>query len=302
MKLNELRTFVTVAEAQSVQEAAARLHLTQSAVSRLIQRLEGELGVALFDRNTKPLTLTVDGQVALPHARRVLKASDAMTEVFADDAEPRGPLRLGSSHVLAGLAAGVPLDALRTSFPGLTARLVTGWSDALLAKLASGAIDAAVILQAAGADPPPGLDGRRIALEEVKVVARPDLLARTGRTLAAMNEVGWVLQPPRCSYRAALEAALERHGAAANVTVEAFDQELLLSLAARGVGFGMAPLRILASSGYGGRLVPVDVEGLQVTVALWLLRTKPAGRLAGVLDAFESLLRDALAPHHSVSE
>ena len=55
MKLNEIRTFIAVADARSVQEAGNRLGLTQSAVSRLIQRLEAELGVVLFDTANRVL-------------------------------------------------------------------------------------------------------------------------------------------------------------------------------------------------------------------------------------------------------
>ena len=65
MKLNEITAFVLVAETGSVQAAAARLHMTQSAVSRLVQRLEIELRTVLFDRQTKPLSLTHDGHAAL---------------------------------------------------------------------------------------------------------------------------------------------------------------------------------------------------------------------------------------------
>ncbi|WP_074123195.1 LysR family transcriptional regulator [Bradyrhizobium sp. AS23.2] len=71
MKLNEIRTFVTVAQTGSVQAAARQLHMTQSVVSRLVQRLERDLGATLFDRQSKPLALTYDGQSALHHGRRV---------------------------------------------------------------------------------------------------------------------------------------------------------------------------------------------------------------------------------------
>lgn len=302
MKLNEIRSFVAVAEAQSVQDAADRLHLTQSAVSRLVQRLEGELGVILFDRQTKPLSLTSDGQLALGHARRVLKAADAMADAFARAGEPRGPLRLGSSHVLGGLVAGAPLDALRRGFPGLTVRLNTDWSESLVAQLAAGTIDGALTLLPAGSQAPPGVEGRRIAVEEVRVVAPPELAARTPRTLAALNATGWVLQPSGCGYRTALEHTLERCGLTPNIAVESYDQGMLLSLVARGVGFGMAPLRLLGVAGVAGNLIPIEVDGLRVTIAVWLLRSRQATRLEPVFEALESLLMAEFTPLHSAAE
>lgn len=301
MKLNEIRTFVAVAEHRSVQEAANRLHLTQSAVSRLIQRLEGELGVALFDRQTKPLLLTRDGEVALAHARRVLKASTEMADAFADAGRPTGTLRLGSSHVLARLTAGEPLDRLRSTFPGLTLRLHTDWSVNLMAEVASGALDGALTLLPANGTPPKDLASHRLALEQVHIVGTPELAARTPRTMAAMNEVGWVVQPDGCGYRHALTQALARDGAALNVAVEAFDQELLLSLAARGVGFGVGPLRLLCPP-LAGKLVPIDVDGFRLTIAIWLVRGRHSGRLDAVFDALEDCFNSELAPYHSAAE
>ena len=83
MKLNEIRTFVAVARTGSIQAAARQLHMTQSAVSRLVQRLEGDLGATLFDRQTKPLALTHDGQAALDHGQRVLNAAEAFSEALS---------------------------------------------------------------------------------------------------------------------------------------------------------------------------------------------------------------------------
>lgn len=195
MKLNEIRTFVAVAEAQSVQEAANRLHLTQSAVSRLIQRLEAEVGTTLFDRQSKPLTLTRDGQTALAHARRVLEAVEGLGDAFAGSGQPAGILRLGATHVLSRLLAGDALDDVRTAFPGLTVRLSADWSNPLLDQLDGGALDGALVLTAEDGMPRAELHGRRLAQEEISVVGSPELVARTRGSLAAMNAVGWVLQP-----------------------------------------------------------------------------------------------------------
>ena len=306
MKLNEIRTFVAVAEAQSVQEAANRLRLTQSAVSRLIQRLEAEVGATLFDRQSKPLMLTRDGQTALAHARRVLEAVEGLGDAFAGSGQPEGILRLGATHVLTRLLAGAALDDLRTTFPGLTVRLSADWSSALLEQLDGGALDGALVLTAEDGVPRAELPGRRLAMEEVSVVGTPELVARTRGALAAMNAVGWVLQPEGCRYRTALTEALHRAGLRLNVAVEAFDQELLMSLAARGVGFAAGPLRLVEGTPLVARLRPVPVEGFRLTVAVWLVRARHSGRLDRVFDALEGSLLAQLAPApcaiHSAAE
>ncbi|HYH37064.1 MAG TPA: LysR family transcriptional regulator [Azospirillum sp.] len=307
MKLNEIRTFVAVAEAQSVQEAANRLHLTQSAVSRLIQRLEAEVGTTLFDRQSKPLALTRDGETALAHARRVLEAVDGLGEAFAGSGQPAGILRLGATHVLSRLLAGDALDDVRTSFPGLTVRLSSDWSNALLDQLDGGALDGALVLTAEDGMPRAELRGRRLSQEDISVVGSPDLVARARGSLAAMNAVGWVLQPEGCRYRTALSEALHRAGLRLNVAVESFDQELLLNLAARGVGFGTGPLRLVEGTPLAARLRPVAMDGFRLTVAVWLVRARHSGRLDRVFDGLERSLLRRLAPQpldlvHSAAE
>lgn len=76
------------------------------------------------------------------------------------------------------------------------------------------------------------------------------------------------------------------------MAVESFDQELLLTLAARGVGFGTGPLRLVDGTPLAARLRPVPVDGFRLTVAVWLVRARNSGRLDRVFDALEgSLLR-----------
>ncbi|MEU9990209.1 LysR family transcriptional regulator [Streptomyces sp. NPDC007971] len=77
-----LRAFLTVAEELHFTRAAARLYVAQQALSRDVRRLERELGAELFVRTTRQVTLTVDGERLLPHARRVLAAQDDLLAAF----------------------------------------------------------------------------------------------------------------------------------------------------------------------------------------------------------------------------
>jgi DNA-binding transcriptional LysR family regulator len=138
LNLNEIRTFVTVARAGSIQAAAKQLHMTQSAVSRLVQRLELDLGATLFDRQTKPLVLNHEGRVALEHGQRVLNAAEAFSEALSPAAAPSGVLRIGTAHVLAELVAERPLDLLRSRFPDLTLQISIDWAAPLIERLQSG--------------------------------------------------------------------------------------------------------------------------------------------------------------------
>ena len=95
MNLGDLKAFVAVAEAGSVNRAAAKLNLTQPAVTRRVQSLEAAIGVALLDRSSKPPTLTEDGRRALAYGRKVLHAIDDLSSQVGAKGVLGGEFRLG---------------------------------------------------------------------------------------------------------------------------------------------------------------------------------------------------------------
>ena len=96
MNFKHLKTFIEVANYQSFSLAAAHLHTVQSAISRHINALEDELGISLFERNTRHVALTKSGEVYLAHARAIM----AHCEQAKHDAQlvaqgKQGVLRIG---------------------------------------------------------------------------------------------------------------------------------------------------------------------------------------------------------------
>ncbi len=79
--LKRLRTFVAVAEHGGVSSAAARLRVTQPALSRQLRELQGELGVRLLEPVGRRLLLTGEGEEFLPHCRRLLGHADAVAAI-----------------------------------------------------------------------------------------------------------------------------------------------------------------------------------------------------------------------------
>lgn len=105
MELDDLQTFVTVADSGGVSEAARRLGLAKSIVSRRLFRLEDAIGVQLLRRTTRGASLTEAGATLREHAVRVIAEIDTAREEMLPSGELRGRLRLaapssfGASHI-----------------------------------------------------------------------------------------------------------------------------------------------------------------------------------------------------------
>ncbi len=143
-----LRTFVAVADHANMTAAGNALHLTQSAVSQQIARLEDVAG-ALFTRDRRNLRLTVTGERLLGKARRLLALNDDLwSEMTARVVE--GRVRLGAPYDLVGPCLAPILKAYAEEYPLVEITLVCAASPDLLTATAQGEIDLALIEEPLG--------------------------------------------------------------------------------------------------------------------------------------------------------
>ena len=174
MDLEDLQTFVEVADARGVSPAARRLGVAKSIVSRRLFQLEAELGVQLLARTTRGATLTEAGVTFREHAARVCAEIDIARETILPAGDLRGrlrvaaPLSFGPTHlapVLAGLARRHPLLHVHASY-----------SDRFVDVVGEG-FDCAVRV---GYLSDSNLVARRIGPVGGKLVASPDYVSRCG--------------------------------------------------------------------------------------------------------------------------
>ena len=95
MNIAQLRTLIAIADTQSFSSAAASLFITPSAISHQMRELEYELGVALFDRTTRPPKLNAHGYAVVDRGRAVLSQFDTLVELAKSPGEIGGRVMLG---------------------------------------------------------------------------------------------------------------------------------------------------------------------------------------------------------------
>lgn len=148
MELRHLRYFVAVAEAENVTRAAARLHVSQPALSRQIHDLEEEIGFPLLHRSAKSVRLSEAGKVFLGEARAVLQRAEAAVQAArAVAGGVRGELRVGYAPSLTVQILPQALRTFQNEFPGVRVALHDLTTGEMLAGLRAGKLEVALLVR-----------------------------------------------------------------------------------------------------------------------------------------------------------
>jgi DNA-binding transcriptional LysR family regulator len=197
-----LRTFVEVADAGSVHEAARRLVVTESAVSASVAALSRDVGVALVARDGRGLRLTPSGHVYARYARQMLGLLERAGAAARGELDPeRGEVALAAVTTAADHLLPDLLASFRAAHPAIEIRLAVGSSEQVWSLLREHAVD----LTIAGR-PPAALDARVRAVRRNELVLVEAAGARSGPSdLAART---WLFREPGSGTRATCEALL----------------------------------------------------------------------------------------------
>lgn len=249
--LYELKLFHLVAEHRSFTRAGQAAGLTQSAITRLIQRMEEKLGIKLFDRSTRSVRLTAEG--ATLHARSGLvlaEVDNALLALRGKSALLPTTLRVGVSRTV-GLAY-LPgfFHAFQRKFPKVQLQVSHERSDFLLSSVESGELDAGIV------SPPPRLPktlqiSHRFR-DEFVLILPPRSTWKASKALAMEKMVKlsdrhrWLLITRQSNTGKRLHAWLQKFGLRCEPSIEADNFDFIVNLVSLGLGMSLVPHRVLA--------------------------------------------------------
>lgn len=289
LKLDGIATFVAVAEAGSLTEAARRLRLSKSVVSERLAELERRLGTALLHRTTRRISLTEDGTAFLERAARIAREIE---EAAADLAERRGnlagPLRIaapvtfGRMHLGPALYPFLARNPLIELMLELDDRRVDAAADGYDAVIRHGAIAASRLVAW------PLAASRRI------LVAAPGYLARAGTpaSLAELERHHGILYTNRgiADWRFAGPDGAEI--VRGRVALRVNNGDLMRDAAVAGLGLALLPTFVVGSALAAGDLLQVEV-GLEAEPEFVYLAHPAGRRTSAKLRALADCLRTA---------
>ncbi|SIT39932.1 Uncharacterized HTH-type transcriptional regulator YfeR [Paraburkholderia ribeironis] len=239
--LRQLRVFIEVARLQSFSRAGDEIGLTQSAVSRCVRELEGEIGLKLIDRTTREVQLTdVGGNLVSSVSRLLSDLDDALREIREIGEQRRGRVIVAASPTVACRLMPRVVAACVRKFPYITLGLRDDVQSDVMRKVKSGEVDFGVIIGPFSAD---DLLSESLMTDSFCVVSRDD------HPLAAREQVAWtdldgqqlVMLDYASGSRPIIDAVMQEYDVNATVVQELGHSATVFGLVEAGVGVSVLP-------------------------------------------------------------
>jgi len=293
MEVRQLQIFRTLAEELNFTRTAEKVHTVQSNVTAQIKALEEELGVPLFDRLGRRVTLTDAGRNFLPFAGQALAAMEQGQRAVQTGAEPSGPLRIGAPESVLTYRLPQVLRAYRRRFPHVEL-IFRPYSDATLAlKLEAGKFDMAIHMS--DAIPPQSIRSIRLKMERVLLLAEPGHPLATRATVKPADLAGQnlLLTEAGCGYREKLDRALALQNIRpANIT-EFSSVEAIKQCVAVGMGLGLLPAIVVTRELRQRQLKALHWAGPSLDIATHILWHKNKW-VSPAMAAFIEMVKEKL--------
>jgi DNA-binding transcriptional LysR family regulator len=242
MEFRHVEAFVSVAELESFTRAGDQLHLTQSAVSQLIRRLEEELREPLFLRNGRRVRLTRTGVELLPSALEIMKLRNALSEKVAPHPEDiSGGLRVGTSSAATAFLWATTYQAFALRYPKIELDVrATPQTQNTVEDLLSGELDIGVLPFPLGS---PRLVGKVLGHHEALLLAAPTHpVAKKGRvTVADLADARFILYEQRMNFRGLADTYFREIGINPNIVLQSNDTNLIRAMTEVGFGISFLP-------------------------------------------------------------
>ena len=254
---NHLRYFQAIARHGSLTRAAETLNLSQSALSVQVQKLEAQLGHALFDRVGKKLLLTEAGRIALDHADRIFATGDALTSTLAGRPGPdQRILRVGA---LPTLSRNFQLQFVRplVGRPDVELILRSGTLRELLVQLEAHEVDVILANTPVSQDARNALISHRIDEQPVSLVGPPRFAAVDFTWPESLHAAPLLLPSHDSDIRAPFDRLLEAAGIRPIILAEVDDMAMLRLLARDSDALTLVPPIVVRDELIAGTLVEV---------------------------------------------
>lgn len=258
MEPRQLRHFLDVVDCLHFGRAAERAHVSPSALSRSIHRLEDELGVRLFERDNRNVALTRAGRRFADYARTSLDAWRCVRDELASETgEIRGGLSLYCSVTASYSFLADILETVRRDHPHIEIGLHTGDPEKGIRRVLAGEDDIAIALR-------PDRMPARLAFSQLDTLPLVFIVAHDHPAISGLSKNAWANAPLIVNEHGVVRERVDQwfrsNGRRPNIHAQVAGNEAIVGMTALGFGIGVVPRLVLESSPLAGKVYEVPVE------------------------------------------
>ena len=246
MEVRQLQIFRILAEELNFTRTAEMVHTVQSNVTAQIKALEEELGVPLFDRLGRRVTLTDAGRRFLPFATQALSAMEQGQRAIHTDSEPSGPLRIAAPESVLTYRLPPVLRAFRKRFPHVELSFRPYADATLCSMLENGKFDMAI--QMSDTISESTFKSMRLWTERIFLLGDPSHALTKQRTVKPVDlaDQMLLLTESGCGYREKLDRVLALQNVRAGNIIEFSSVEAIKQCVVAGMGLGLLPAIVVS--------------------------------------------------------
>lgn len=273
MDYRHLKYFMEVAEEKSFSKAARNLHISQSAISRMIKSLEDELGIILFIRNAKTVEITAPGSIFLNYAKRCLFAFEHLKSDFENEFNlKKDTIQIGlppitDAHVFAKL-----LGEFKKTYPQISIELYEYGSKVIETSVQEGRIDVGIICTI------PNKDFESFFLSDDKMcVVMPKgypLEERKEILMKLLADYPLVLYRDDFNLHDDILSNCKKIGFTPKIVFETSQRDLMLQTVSSGLGVAILPSRLCPSNSADGNIAVRPLTEPKMTHHLYAIWKK----------------------------
>ncbi len=260
MEIRHLNTFIQVATLKNFTKAAKNLGYCQSNVSAQIQQLENEIGVPLFNRIGKKISLTQYGEELLPHAQQIVSSTECIENFMRNENEMGGTVKVGIVESLFEILFEPTLTNYHKRFPNVKIDIAVDSTASLKEKLKDGMLDTACLIDSLLSNT--DWNCWHTEMASIVIIANPksDFLKKENITLKSFEGMEFVLMEDMANYSQCFRRLMQHK----NVKYHSFLKLQSASMARRLVEnnnfLSVLPHYSIKKSADSGKIKIVDVK------------------------------------------
>ena len=270
-----LKNFLAITRHKSVAAAAKEIGLTAAAAGQQVQQLEADIGVELFDRTKRSLSLNHQGRSLIEPIQDIIARYEALGSDFKSDLS--GTIVLGALVSTLMGAFGNALNKIKRSYPGLEVKLIAGLSSNFLDQVLDGTLDAAIVTESPYALPQ-HVQWTELYKEPMILIMPTPLSKKGGKTLDQESDLAFIRFERNTWTGHLVDQTIRANKLNIKEGMELNSVEAIIELVRQGLGYSIVPQLANIAWDSDRQLMIKKLPGKTIYRKVGLLERKKNGR------------------------